>query len=115
MNLETGKSGEDLAVHYLCQKGYRIIERNYRTPYGEIDIICQLDRVLVFVEVKTRRNTKFGHPYEAVNRKKIAHLKKAAYIYLQSLNHPYAEVRFDVVSIMIQERGNNIEHIMAAF
>ncbi|HWP98462.1 MAG TPA: YraN family protein [Syntrophomonadaceae bacterium] len=115
MKQETGKFGEDLAAAFLRKKGYRIRERNYRTPYGEIDIICQNHQSLIFIEVKTRKTETYGAPYEAVNKKKIDHLKKAASLYLQSLDRPFADIRFDVVSILLQEKGNRIEHIVAAF
>lgn len=78
-----GSKGEDLAVRFLKRKGYRIIERNYKTPIGEIDIIAQDGGTLVFIEVKTRTSASFGYPFEAVDRKKRQKLKNLALLYLK--------------------------------
>ncbi len=115
MNHKTGKKGEDLAARYLVNKGYRIIYRNYRTPYGEIDIICEYEKSVIFVEVKTRTNTKYGMPEEAVTIKKRDHIRKTALAFLGSLDRPFAEMRFDVLSIMLKDGDPVIEHIEAAF
>lgn len=115
MNQQLGKAGEDLAVKYLRGKGYKIQERNYRTAYGEIDIICEHSGGLVFVEVKTRRSHKFGLPQEAVTAAKINHLKKAAYLYLESRSKPFKFIRFDVIAITLLNGQNQIEHIESAF
>ncbi|HCF49591.1 MAG TPA: YraN family protein [Syntrophomonas sp.] len=109
-----GKMGEDLAVKYLEKKGYCIVERNYRTPYGEVDIICSDRGELVFVEVKTRRCTSYGSPEEAVTRRKKEHIKKTALCYLAGLNRPCRNIRFDVIAILI-ESSPAINHIQNAF
>ena len=115
MNRQLGQAGEDLAVKYLQGKCYSIVERNFRTAYGEIDIICEVSGGLVFVEVKTRRSHKFGLPQEAITPAKIRHLKRAAYQYLDSYSRPFKFIRFDVVAITIQSDQNRIEHIESAF
>lgn len=115
MNHNLGKIGEEVARKYLSSKGYRIIERNFHTRYGEIDIICFKADTMVFVEVKTRRSQKFGLPYESVTQKKINHLRTAALIYLESLEKPVKNIRFDVISILIQNEKPTIQHIEAAF
>jgi putative endonuclease len=115
MNRQLGKAGEDLAVKYLQGKYYRILERNFRTAYGEIDIICEVSGGLVFVEVKTRRSQKFGLPQEAVTPTKIRHLKRAAYLFLDSYSKAFKFIRFDVVAITILSGQNHIEHIESAF
>ncbi|MBI4684587.1 MAG: YraN family protein [Nitrospirae bacterium] len=109
-----GSKGEDLAAEHLKRKGYKIIARNYKTPIGEIDIIAQDRETLVFVEVKTRSSNAFGSPFEAVDARKQMKLKKLALLYLkiQKKNPP---VRFDVLSIYLNNTGKEIEHIRDAF
>ena len=99
---ETGKKGENLAEQFLRKKGYQIIERNFYTKQGEIDIIAKEQKEYVFVEVKTRRNTKYGEPIESVNNRKIRHLKKAIrfYLYLHALEN--CNMRLDVIEIKIE-------------
>jgi len=70
---------------------------------------------LVFVEVKTRKSTKFGSPEEAITRKKINHLRQAALIYLKTVERPYQEIRFDVIAILIDGNKKTINHIEQAF
>ena len=83
-NLNKRKKGsyaEDYAVVLLKKKGYEIIERNFYTPFSELDIIARINDTLVFVEVKARWGTKFGRPEEFVNEKKIYRIKKAGELY----------------------------------
>lgn len=116
MKRQLGSRGEDMAARFLRGKGYDILERNYRTRYGELDIICEKDRKLIFVEVKTRNSTVFGSPEEAVTRQKIGRLRKAALIYLNSRKATYREIRFDVIAILIDDGGQmSINHIEQAF
>lgn len=95
----TGQWGEATAARYLVQKGYQIIERNVRTPYGEIDIVARQDQAVVFVEVKTRTSRKFGAPEVSVSARKQAHMIACAESYRQS--HPLldGEWRIDVIAI----------------
>lgn len=115
MKRELGRKGENIAADYLKKQGYEIMERNYHTRYGEIDIVCKNNHSLIFVEVKTRRNTTYGTPEEAVTPRKIEHLKKAAYVYLQGQDKYYKELRFDVIGILLQGKDMNINHIKNAF
>ncbi len=96
---EEGKEGEDLAVKTLKKKGYRIIERNYRNLFGEIDIIAEEDGYLVFVEVKKRNSARFGDPLLAVDKKKKQHIVRSAMVYLKNNKCFDRKVRFDVVGI----------------
>ncbi len=99
----TGKFGEQLAKEHLVSNKYKIVEQNFRTRTGEIDIIAEKDKTLVFVEVKTRVGKKFGLPYEAVGFYKMNHLKKASTYYLMLHNYPNMKYRFDVISIILNE------------
>jgi len=110
-----GEKGEDLASRYLRKKGYKVLARNYKNRLGEIDIIAEKDNVVVFVEVKTRSGSRFGHPFEAVNKTKRQKLQKVALLYLKRYPRQYP-ARFDVLSITIREKSNPlIEHITNAF
>ncbi len=110
-----GNKGEDLAVKFLKGKGYKIVSRNFKSPLGEIDIIAEDRGTLVFVEVKTRTDTSFGLPFEAVNYRKREKLKKIALYYLKNRCKNDLPSRFDVLSIQAGSGENRIEHIIDAF
>jgi len=114
---QLGKTGELLAVKFLQQKGYQIVEQNYRSTWGEIDIIAQDEDVLAFVEVKTRRSLKFGVPQLAVNNSKQRRMSKATLEYLQEKDLFDYVCRFDVISIVFPPEPSEpiIEHIENAF
>ncbi|MEA3349383.1 MAG: YraN family protein [Chloroflexota bacterium] len=94
-----GRWGEEFTAKYLSARAYTIIERNARTPYGEIDIVARQEDIIVFVEVKTRTSTAFGYPEEAITATKREHMIQSAQAYLQ--NHPKLDTdwRIDVVAI----------------
>lgn len=99
-----GHQGEDLAIEYLERKGYQILERNYVTSFGEIDIVAawsppQETKRLVFVEVKMRRNRRYGYPEESVTPKKLHHLILASQDYLKKHLKEDIEWQIDVLSI----------------
>lgn len=96
---ESGRRGEDLAAGYLLKNRYRIIERNFRCPLGEIDIIAREGETIVFVEVKSRNSARYGRPEEAVDRRKQAKLSRIALAYLKGRSGLDARARFDVVSV----------------
>lgn len=102
-NLPRGRYGEDVAVAFLQDKGYKILERNFRAKVGEIDIVAQYKNTLVFVEVKTRWSSKYGLPAEAVTPFKLRKILKTAHYY--KLTHPNTPelMRIDVVAV--QEGG----------
>jgi len=106
---ELGKRGENIAVKFLREKGYKIIERNYRCPMGEVDIVAKDKKALVFVEIKTRTSTNFGLPEEAISYRKRQHLSKIASFYLLYYKIKEINCRFDVVSILINK--NKIKDI----
>ena len=94
-----GKQGEEIALKYLKKKAYKIIERNYRSRLGEIDIIASHKGATVFIEVKTRGNTDFGLPQESVDERKQQHMARVALNYIRHKGLPDGNFRFDVVGI----------------
>ena len=112
---EYGKKGEIDAVRYLKKNGYRIIEKNYRTRLGEIDIIAKDGKTIVFVEVKARRSIRYGHPKWAITPKKKRNMSMVALHYLKSTRQNKAKARFDVVTIHPEENSMRIELIKNAF
>lgn len=118
MNIQTkldiGRVGENLAVEYLQERGYRIIERNWRTRAGEIDIIALDGRIAVGVEVKTRSTLFAGHPFEAITGEKIRRLRKLILAWCHQTKPGVYSVRVDAVSIVLGPGKNpQIEHIRA--
>lgn len=109
-----GSCGEDIAAHYLKNEGYNILLRNYKTPYGEADIVAKEGDTIVFVEVKTRTNKSFGQPFEAVDFRKQERLKRIALFFLKN-SELNLKIRFDVISITVQDGSHNINHIREAF
>lgn len=110
-SVQKGKEGEMLAVKFLQEKGYTILETNWRFRHKEIDIIAICDGEIIFVEVKTRKNTDFGQPEEAVNHHKQRHLIDAAEAYMIEKNLDL-DPRFDVITII---NSSQIRHYQYAF
>lgn len=110
-----GDRGEDLAAAFLKKQGYRILERNYRTPLGEIDLIARHRGALVIIEVKTRTSDRFGPGQDAVGHAKQARLRKLADYYLKQKRLGDVPVRFDVVGILWRDEQPQIELIQNAF
>lgn len=111
---ELGKKGEELAKNMLIDKGYSIIETNWRYDKDEIDIIAKDGDELVIVEVKTRSTDFFGYPEDAVNSKKEFFLIRATESYLQE-NDLDIDTRFDIVAIILNNNETKIHHIIDAF
>ena len=109
-NLETGRLGEDIARKYLEQKGYIIIDQNYKNKYAEIDLIAQDGDGLVFVEVKTRTGEQFGMPEQSINRDKMLRLIRNARAYMAIKNQNNMNYRIDAVCIVL-DRNKEIERI----
>lgn len=112
--MKLGEKGEGIAVGFLRKMGYRIIQQNYRTPIGEIDIIAREDDVLVFVEVKTRESLGFGQPFESVIRRKRRKIANVALLYLKKFTD-IPPCRFDVVSVYYDHGRAECELIKDAF
>ncbi len=109
-----GRAGELLAIQFLKNNGYKILEVNWRDKHKEIDIIALDKDQVVFVEVKTRKNTYFGSPVEAVNMQKQKHIIDAAEEYIDN-NSIELEARFDIISIIMDKDKPAINHIKEAF
>ena len=114
-NRHKGDRGEDEALRYLLSKGFELVERNYRTRYGELDLIMRDDDTLVFVEVKWRASVAYGSPVEAVDERKRRAVRSIAETYLAEREPWFDEARFDVVGILGGGAGARIEHIRDAF
>lgn len=109
-NTQTGRRGEDLAVAYLVKKGYRILQRNFKSNFGEIDIIARNGNDLVFIEVKYRTQKSYGEPYEAVNARKLHKLRQMVDYYYMT-QHPSYAPKIEVVSIVEVDGNVAIKHI----
>ena len=112
---ELGKLGEDKAVEFLILNGYKILERNWRFRKAELDIICQKDNILVFVEVKARSYNFFGAPEESISVYKENLIIDAASQYMVLHNYEW-EIRFDIISILFEKnKAPLIYHYEDAF
>lgn len=111
-----GGYGEELAVTYLKEQKYKIVERNFSCKCGEIDIVAIDGKTLVFVEVKTRKNYAYGPPQLSVTQFKQRQISKAALTYVAVKKLGEMNSRFDVVAILLRKRENpQIDHIKNAF
>ena len=112
-NVDKGKIGEIIAAKYLTLKVVKVIDKNYKNRFGEIDIIGKLENKILFVEVKSRTSKNYGLACEAVNSNKIKKITSVAKYYIMVNNLKNCEVRFDVVEIYFDEEV--INHIEDAF
>ena len=113
---EIGKQGEEIAVEFLKKQGYRILERNWTTKFGEIDIIARDGHTLVFVEVKTRFEGIAGSAEASIDYRKRRSISRTALFFLQATGFDHLDCRFDVVTVEFCRRGQpRIEHIEDAF
>ena len=112
-----GELGEDEAVRFLKSKGYRILARQMRNSFGEIDIIAEEGRTIVFVEVKTRTDESGGKPWEAVNQKRQERMTRAALAWLKKTRRLDRSARFDVISILWPDLNKpaDLTHFPRAF
>jgi len=100
-----GRLGESLAAEFLEKLGYSIIERNFRTPYGELDLVSKHGNVIIFTEVKTRASSSLGPPEISINYKKAEHIRSSAEYYIQQHPEMSDEWRIDVISIQMQSKN----------
>jgi len=111
---ELGQQGEEMAAIYLAQKGYEVVKRNYRFQKSELDIIARKDGKLIVVEVKTRNSDYLAGPEITITKKKQKALIKAANFYILE-NDLDTETQFDIVSIILNNNEQTIEHLEDAF
>lgn len=110
-----GRYGEDRAAQYLADRGYEIIERNWRSARGEIDLIAREKDRLVFVEVKTRNGSGFGHPFEAITEVKVARMRRLVAEWCRARNLAGVKVRLDAIAVLVSSGRVNIEHLKQVF
>lgn len=113
-NKITGSLGEGLAIQYLEKKQYEILETNFVTKVGEIDIIAQHREIIVFIEVKARKDLSYGNPYEAVSQMKQKKIIKTALLYTKMKKIKDIQFRFDIIEVYLNKR-DRINHIENAF
>lgn len=117
-NKSLAEKGEELAAQILSDKGYEIVERNYRYGHGEIDIIANdpSTKSTVFIEVKSRKNLEFGEPEYAITKSKQRQIRKIAELYLFEKEIQELDCRFDVIAILFEDFNNPvINHYENAF
>jgi putative endonuclease len=115
---ELGARGERIAERALVGRGYRLVDRNWRCPEGEIDLVMRDDQALVFVEVKTRSNERFGHPFEAITPVKLGRLRRLARAWIAA--HPSVRgarrIRIDAVAVLAPpDAPATLEHLEGVF
>ena len=109
-NIIVGKLGERIALGFLKRSGYRILETNFRTPFGELDVVARRGGHIVFVEVKTRASSSLGPPCLSVTRSKQRHIIRSALVYLKRRNLVDSNWRIDVVSVTM-DHDHEVEKI----
>lgn len=109
-----GKRGEAMAEIELRQKGYKILERNYRHGKSEIDLIAEGERLMIFIEVKTRSSSSFGYPEDFVSKSQQQAIIRAANHYVEESGWK-GDIRFDIVAIVVKQTTIQIEHLKDAF
>jgi len=111
--IETGMLGERIAAERLESEGYEILARRWRCRWGEIDLVARRGEVVAFIEVKTRRTARYGHPAEAITPTKCVHLRRAAAMWFREREGPMrARARIDAVAVLLRADGSaRIEHL----
>lgn len=111
---ELGTLGEELACRFLEEKGYQLLEKNWRFSRAEVDIIAKDGDILVFIEVKTRSSEYFGKPEEFVSAQKETLISDAAAVYMEKIGHEW-EIRFDIIAVLHNQTTTKISHFEDAF
>jgi putative endonuclease len=110
-----GEQGERIAEAWLAERGWRILDRRFRSGHRDLDIVAERGGVVAFVEVKARRGKTFGYPVEAVNWRKQRELTRSAAVWMARFGATKQLFRFDVVGVLIDESGTRIQHVEDAF
>lgn len=113
-HLILGHEGEDIAARYLEQHGYTVLDRNWRSGHKELDLVVRKDDTVAFVEVKTRTGAEYGDPWSFVDDRKMRRIVNSADAYIR-YHGIDLDVRFDIVSIVVEDGGFKVEHIEQAF
>jgi putative endonuclease len=116
-NKPLGDRGEQLAAGFLAERGWVVLHRNYRIGHREIDLVARCGEVVAFVEVKTRGGLGYGHPLEAITRKKRREIQLVAAAWIETHGGPHDVYRFDAVAILLPSGGGQpvIEHVEDAW
>ncbi len=110
-NKVIGELGERIAINYISELKYDVLEKNFRCRNGEIDIIAKDKEIIVFIEVKTRRSLNYGRPAEAVNSSKVKHLVSVAQYYLYRKHLKNCCIRFDVIEVFLIDGKCTLNHL----
>ncbi|MGE5728882.1 MAG: YraN family protein [Gemmatimonas sp.] len=110
-----GEEGERIAEAWLVQRGWRILDRRFRSGHRDLDLVAEREGIVAFVEVKARRGRSFGHPVEAVNWRKQRELTRSAWVWIARYGGAKQEFRFDVVGVLMDESGTRVRHVENAF
>lgn len=108
-----GDRGEVLAAAYLQKKGLQVLHKQYRTPFGEIDLVCQDGNEVIFVEVKSRKTHTFGYPEESITQEKLRHMVASAEFILEQKHWSVRPWRIDVIAIEFDQTPPHVEHFSA--
>jgi putative endonuclease len=113
--MEFGRQGERVAERWLHSRGWRVLQRRYRSGHRDIDLIAQRDELVAFVEVKARSGDVFGDPVEAVNWKKRNELVRSASTWIDRHGRPGEVYRFDVIGVLVSGQKVRVRHVENAF
>ncbi len=112
---ELGAKGEQIAIDFLKNKGYQILETNWRIGKAELDIIAKFGKEMIFIEVKTRSGTGYGHPFEAITSIKIARMRKLVSQWCLRNGQTGFDIRLDAIAVLVRNGKVGIEHIKQVF
>lgn len=112
---ELGEAGERIAEAWLTRRGWRILERRFRTGHRDLDLVAEREGLVAFVEVKARRGKDFGHPVEAVTWRKQRELARSASVWIARHGRPEQMFRFDVVGVLVDGEQVRVRHVENAF
>ncbi len=115
LNQDLGRYGEDRAASYLQERGYEIIDRNWHSQSGEIDLVAKDKDRLVFIEVKTRSGSGFGHPFEAITSSKVARMRRLVGDWCVAKQVSGVKVRLDAIAVLVTGGRVHIEHLKEVF
>jgi len=115
LNQDLGRYGEDRAASYLQERGYEIIDRNWHSQTGEIDLVAKDKDRLVFIEVKTRSGSGFGHPFEAITPSKVARMRRLVADWCVAKQVSSVKVRLDAIAVLVTGGRVHIEHLKEVF